>query len=155
MSTILSQIFFIRSKEHSICPACGHALRVRDSRKRICIMEDGDRKNYQIRRLFCPHCCEGGCQHELPDFMMPFKHHELKIVEAELDGGAEHCPAHPDTRKLWVLWFTSIRNKAESLLQRYWHSDNFSLSSSSLLQFAQNCSPGWLKLIVVLLIESG
>lgn len=118
-------------------------------------MEDGERRIFQIRRLFCSHCRVGGCHHELPDFMVPFKHHESKIVEAEISGGVEHCPAHPDTRKKWMAWYSSIRNKAEGLLQRHWYADDFSLYPGSLLQHVENKGSGWLKLVVALLIESG
>ncbi len=132
-------------------------MKVRDTRNRKCIMDNGERRTYRIRRLRCMEC--GLIHQELPDFMMPFKHYESKVIEKEIDGGQDHCPAPPTTRQRWLLFFRSFSKMAEAILQRSWYSNYLEspslLERCSLLQKFRQHGPGWLTLLNRLIIEGG
>jgi hypothetical protein len=91
--------------------------------------------------------------------MMPFKHYESKVIEKEIDGGQDYCPAPTTTRQRWLVFFRFFSKMAEAILQRSWYVDCFEIPSllerCSLLQKFRQRGPGWLTLLNRLIIEFG
>lgn len=60
------------------CPDCGDKMRVRDSRIRCFIKEDGQKCLLRHRRLRCAKCKK--IHSELPDFIMPEKRYVADVI---------------------------------------------------------------------------
>jgi len=82
-----------------ICPDCGEALTVRDSKKRTVIDSDGNKEIYSLRRLFCSKCSK--LHLEIPDCIEPNKHYKRVIIEKVRSGNIEDCPADDRTISRW------------------------------------------------------
>jgi len=130
---------------------------VRDSRDRVCQHEDGIRRVYRLRRLYCKHCRK--IHTELPDFMQPFKRYAAEAVEAVIDGRSETCPAEESTMRKWSGWFSNRKAMLESRIRALKQSLEgvvlSVLSPPSLLQEIRSTGIGWLSLLTRQLVNSG
>ena len=79
------------------------------SRRRILCKQDGSCVFLVVRRLRCLECER--ISHELPDIVVPYKHHELDTIAdglVEDDSLArKSCPAEVSTINRWKHWFFS------------------------------------------------
>lgn len=98
------RVFFVRSEEVLPCPCCLGILRVIGSRRRKCVRNSGESIQLIIRRM---RCC--GCRrihHELPNLLVPFKHHEAASIEQVITHpSSNHVPADESTLRRWKSWF--------------------------------------------------
>lgn len=146
-----NQIFFIKSKDSSVCPICSGALKVRDTkcRKLICTVEEIVVKRYRLRRLLCKSC--GKLHIELPDCMQPYKHYEADAVQAEIDGSQENPLADENTLKRWRNEFRRLKDHIEGAIRALW-SKHYGIhyplfNKESLLESLRKHEPGWLRLV--------
>lgn len=155
--SIKIRIFFVKSKEESICPFCGGSLKVKDSRNRYCIDDKGCRHTIRIRRLRCKNCKK--LHSELPDFIQPFKHYKSSVIETVLDSKADICPAENSTMNRWTSWFSSSSVQIEGILRSlhiYLSQEPINLlANTSLLLSIRGSGPGWLKAVMRQLTNSG
>ncbi len=79
------------------------------SRRRILCKQDGSCVFLVVRRPRCLECER--ISHELPDIVVPYKHHELDTIAdglVEDDSLArKSCPAEVSTINRWKHWFFS------------------------------------------------
>jgi len=148
---MINQIFFIKSKESSVCPICSGALKVRDTKQRklICTVDEIVVKRYRLRRLLCKSC--GKLHIELPDCMQPYKHYEADAIQAEIDGSQENPHADDNTLKRWRNEFRRRKDQIEGAIRALW-SKHYGihyplLKRESLLESLQKNEPCWLRLV--------
>ena len=155
--SIKIRIFFVRSKEESICPFCGGILTVKDSRDRCYIDSRGYRHTLRIRRLRCKNCHK--LHSELPDFIQPFKQYVSSVIETVLDGNKDTCPAEESTMHRWASWFSSSAMQIEGILRSlhtYFNQKPINLlANTSLLLLIRVSGPGWLRTVMRQLTNSG
>jgi hypothetical protein len=151
------QVFFIRSKELSSCPICNSSMKVRDSRERHVILQDGTRRTYRLRRLRCIGCRR--IHTELPATMLPFKHYEASAIETTIDQSRSDCPADNSTLSRWRKAFTQSNSQIDGALRALWahkRKEHFPiLNRKSLLHKLRTTGPGWLAFVHQILINSG
>ncbi|MDE6944505.1 MAG: hypothetical protein K2P66_08775 [Lachnospiraceae bacterium] len=110
-----------------------------------------------VRRLRCLECER--ISHELPDIVVPYKHHELDTIAdglVEDDSLArKSCPAEVSTINRWKHWFFSSHIFFEESL-RTLQEQSSTVLHLSLPLFPLNCQPeSWLRTIVYYLVNSG
>ena len=71
-------------KNKSTCSICGGNLKYRDSVKRIVRTKARETRRIKVPRLRCLDC--GILRRQLPDFLLPFKQYEVKIIRGVLEG---------------------------------------------------------------------
>lgn len=155
-------MFFVRSKEQSICPCCGKKLKVIGSRHRGCIKDSGEKMDLIIRRLSCAKC--NRIHHELPDILVPYKRHSIESIEAVLSEGTEiTVPADEATIRSWRIWFQSMLNYFLGCLLsitihcgKEFVEEKASLPESKLQKIWQYVgdAPGWLARLVRPIVNS-
>lgn len=91
--------YYVVSKESHTCPACQGPLKVRDSKRRKVILDEGEVRTFYLRRLKCMNC--GGLHVELPDLLVPHKHYSRSVIEMALVGSLTSCPAENSTIYRW------------------------------------------------------
>ena len=90
--------------------------------------------------------------------MQPYKHHESKVIEAELSGTGNSCPADYSTIRIWKKQFLQNMNKISGVLKSFWirmYKVPYPLLENSLLHHFINMGPGWLTLVTQLCIKDG
>ena len=94
------------STNESICPGCGADLKQIGNVKRIVRTKGGEIHWIKLRLLVCSKCRK--THRELPDYLIPYKHYESKIIKGVLDGtitfydlGYEDYPCEM-TMKRWI-----------------------------------------------------
>lgn len=92
-------VFHVMSLEPCVCPSCGGPTKVRDSKRRQIIMEDGSVRTFLLRRMKCSQC--HSLHVELPDVIVPHKHYSRDVIETALAGSKFHCPAENSTIYRW------------------------------------------------------
>jgi len=122
---------------------------VRDSKRRQVIESDGSKVPFSLRRLKCNDCSK--LHTELPAFMVPHKHYASEVIEAELDGSRDDCPADQSTMDRWKKAFRDQRKWFEGILRALWSKDHRShfplLDKISLLQSMIDKGSGWLAFV--------
>ena len=141
----------------SSCPICSGSTKVRDSKERHALLQDGSRKSYMLRRLICTSC--GKLHTELPSCMLPFKHYEASVIETTIDHSRIDCPADDSTISRWVATFKRTGSQMEGALralrtQKTKKHISF-FNRKSLLQELRELGPGWLSFVHETLINSG
>ncbi len=158
-------MFFVESSNPIlICPHCGGRLFYRDSRKRICKKEGGEKNYLMIRRLYCKDCCS--YHNELPDCLVPFKHYSCEVISGVLDNiisssdeDSEDYPCQ-ETMNCWRLWFFINQEVMEESLRHFVYV-KFSLDVNSLLSFKsittifRSIFPNWLEKILQIIYNNG
>jgi uncharacterized protein YbaR (Trm112 family) len=146
-----NRIFFIKSKESSVCPICSGTLKVRDTKQRklICTVDVIVVKWYRLRRLVCESC--GKLHTELPDCMQPYKQYEADAIQAEIDGSQENPHADDNTLKRWRNEFRRRKDQIEGAIRALW-SKHYGihyplLKRESLLESLRKNEPCWLRLV--------
>lgn len=66
------------------CPSCGGYLKYYDSVRRIVRIKKGSKRWIRVRRLICSSC--GSTHRELPDYLIPYRHYDVRIIEGFLSG---------------------------------------------------------------------
>lgn len=152
----MKQVFFVKSREKSVCPICDAMLHSRDSRLRKVICEDGTSIQIRIRRLRC-----GQCQtlhSELPDSIQPFKQHEVKTIQAALEQRTD-CIAEGSTMQCWRREFRSRRIQINGILTSLWSRETGRhwniLSALSLLDTIMKTTDDWLAFVNRTLVNAG
>lgn len=166
-NTRRTEIFFINSKEESICPCCGSPLKYRDSRHRVHKIAGGGKEWYQIRRL---KCSNGKCRrlhNELPDCIFPYKHYDAGLIEDVADGVVSEADTETEdypcegTMKHWRWWAQMNEANMEGQIRLAAHSflgfdEKILKSGYSLLEkLKERISPGWLKSAARVIYNSG
>jgi hypothetical protein len=150
-------IFFIESKETHECPVCGGQLTRYDRRIRYGKQSDGSRKSYKVRRLKCSSCAS--LHTELPDILLPCKHYIAEVIESQIDGTRDDCPADNSTLHRWLKQFRESKCQIEAMLRSMWsrkHKQHFPITaSSSLLENHRRRGTGWLTLVSQILVNAG
>ena len=68
----------------STCPMCGEPLEYLDRVNRIVRSKGGEVRKDKIRRMYCGRC--GVTHREIPEYLLPYKHYEAKIIEGVING---------------------------------------------------------------------
>ena len=92
-------VYKIRNKEAPVCPDCGQLLSGYDTRRRHVVESSGAVRWFRLRRLKCTNCER--LHLELPDFMIPKKHYDARVIEDVLSGQSDSCPADDSTIRRW------------------------------------------------------
>ena len=92
-------VYKIRNKEAPVCPDCGQLLSGYDTRRRHVVESSGAVRWFKLRRLKCTRCEK--LHLELPDFMVPKKHYDARVIEDVLSGQSDSCPADDSTIRRW------------------------------------------------------
>jgi len=156
---ILNEIrkFLIESKETHNCPVCDEPLSGYDTRQRHGKESDGSKKIYLIRRLRCSGC--NRIHTELPDFLVPRKHYVAEVIESQIDGASDDCPADNSTIQRWLNRFKVIAIQIEGMLRQLWmveHKMLYPLSSSnSLLESIRKNGANWLTTVAQMIVNTG
>lgn len=104
-----SNVYYVRSREESVCPFCGNRLQVIGSRRRGVCKNDGSLIRLVIRRMKCISC--GHVHHELPDLIIPYKRYESEVVAKIIAPAAknlEDYPCEQSTAKRLKSWFSQL-----------------------------------------------
>lgn len=96
------------------CPICQGLLKHYDRRIRKAIGSE-EVKQYSLRRLRCQTC--GKLHLELPDFLLPYKRYEAKVIVAVIHGEAAQAPNETRTIQKIRSWYKQII----SALTGIWH----------------------------------
>lgn len=100
--------YFAVPYDKSPCPFCQGCLKVRGSRRRQVIMEDGNTYVFKLRRLQCQACSK--IHLEIPDLMLPYKHYSRKVVLQASMKLSNDCPADDATIYRWRQQNTPVLN---------------------------------------------
>lgn len=151
-------MFLVTSKEKHNCPVCNGVLAGIGSVKRHIRDENSEKVWCRIDRTKCKECKK--THNMLPDFMIPYKHYEAKIIETVIDE-AEHCFAiEESTIYRWKRWFKDMKGLINSNLRAVWQAieglfypllDN----TSSLLEKLRQSGGKWLTNVMRLTINAG
>jgi hypothetical protein len=91
--------------------------------------------------------------------MVPHKHYASEVIEAELDGSRDDCPADQSTMDRWKKVFKVQKYWFEGVLRALWSKDRRNhfplLDQISLLQSRIDKGPGWLAFVHKTVINSG
>lgn len=151
------RLFSVWSEEIHICPVCKTGtLYSIGRRRRTVIGADGIKQIFLIWRLKCPNCHK--IQHELTDFMVPYKRYTTTTIEAAVDGRHDNIPCYDSTIHGFRRWFWSIANAFVAALQQLQTvSSRLEQEISLLLQikFLVGDTTGWLKKVVWALVNNG
>lgn len=141
------------------CPVCRGTLGVIGSRNRIWKQTNGERYDLRIRRMRCERCQT--IHHELPDFLIPYKHYDAPSIETVVHQKEHVMPvvgAETSTIARWNRWFsfwlTYAVNSLRAMTFRYFHqapNPAPSLPGSSVLQLVGplvGAEDGWLARLV-------
>ena len=79
---------------------------MRGWRKRGIIGADGEKLILKIRRLKCAKC--NRIHHELPDCVVPYKHHCAETIEKIINGETEGVPCDNRTIRWIAAWWAVI-----------------------------------------------
>lgn len=160
------KIFLIESSENSICPICGHSLKVRDHVKRIVKSINNEKRWLYIRRLLCTNASCHSLHRELPDILAPFKHFESDIIAGVLDElitpntkGYEDHPSE-STMQQWHYWLMINWNTMEGTLKSKGYqflgfTEELLTTSVSLLNQLREDTCDWLRIILRFIYNSG
>lgn len=94
-----NDLYYAKSADRPVCPLCGGALKVRDSKRRQVILPTGETRTFLLRRLKCTAC--GTLHQEMPDLFVPNKHYSREVIDKALSGGRSCCPAENSTIYRW------------------------------------------------------
>ena len=137
-------------------------MRVAGSRKRKVIGLDGKPTTLIIRRLRCDSC--GKIHHELPDFVLPYKHYSAEVIEnilKEPEGTSGFIsPCEDSTVRRTTQWFSLLLSYFEaavrSLMEMNRHNCALVNELAGLLPLEPKRLPaGWLTHLVRALVNSG
>lgn len=151
-------VFFVKSREKSICPICGNSLNVIGSRKRGIIEHDGTKRNLIIRRLRCNHCHR--IHHELPEEIVPYKRYSSEAIEKSICGNNEDQTCELSTIRNWRIWFYLLEEYFESTLEAIkflyisYAELQKEISLLQLLKRRRKKPDGWLKKLVRIIVNS-
>ena len=132
------------------------------SRRRRVRGLDSEVVTLMIRRLRCDVCRR--IHHELPDFIVPYKHYSTEVIEDILRGSGKtsgSCsPCEDSTVRRTLRWFSLLLSYFEaairSLIEMNRHNRILVNELSALLPLQPKRLPaGWLRHLVRILVNSG
>lgn len=127
------------------------------SRRRILCRQDGSCVFLVVRRLRCLECEK--ISHELPDIVVPYKHHESDTIACGLveDDSlmGKSCPVEVSTVNRWKHWFFRRHIFFEESLQTLQEQNGTILCLAFPLFSLSRQPTGWLRIIVYYLVNSG
>jgi hypothetical protein len=147
------------SRVESACPYCFAPLTSYDSRRRSGIKSSGEKLWYRIRRLRCSIC--GKIHTELPDFLLPYKHYEVDVIQGEIEGITPSCCAADDStiriwRSQWERSLPQLFGALASLQVRFVHHIPPLTKGGSLIsQIRSSGEERWLPFVIRQLIGGG
>ncbi len=118
----------IQGKEKHLCPCCQGHLQMHDTRLRRVIRQNGRIESYRLRRLRCRSC--GKLHTELPDFIAPYKHYGIDVIESDILHMRQDCPADNRTSQRWKKIFVAMLASVKYLLRfprAHWPSTLFKI----------------------------
>ena len=125
------------------------------SRRRSLYKQDGSCLFLMVRRLRCRDCKK--ISHELPDIIVPYKHHESNSIAQALTEDVpietDCCPAEASTINRWKHWFYYRQLFFEESLLTL-QEQNGSLLLTPPLSPLNRQPEGWLRLLVYYLVNS-
>lgn len=92
-------VYKIRNTDAPVCPDCAQLLSGYDTRRRHVVESSGAVRWFKLRRLKCTNCER--LHLELPDFMVPKKHYDSRVIQDVLSGQTASCPADDSTIRRW------------------------------------------------------
>jgi hypothetical protein len=108
------KVYYVRADEEVVCPICGYKkMKRKGRRKRSVIMPSGKIKVLKIRRLKCKRCKK--IHHELPDIIVPYKHHSAETIEIIINGSDESFYCEESTINRIKAWWLTIKLYIESV----------------------------------------
>ena len=135
------------------------------SRRRILLRGDGERCTLIIRRLRCKDCQK--VHHELPNFLVPYKHYAAAVIEAVVEVAADAsmvaAAVEDSTQRRWRGWMADLLPYWRAALAALWQRQQtqtvaglFDRPESRLhcLKHWVGLAPGWLSRIVQSLIHA-
>ena len=87
----------ICGKEYPDCPKCNNPMKFRDTCNRHGKNKGSECTWYILRRF---QCC-GSTHREIPDFLFPYKHYEVDVVQAAIDNDTDDIVADDRTIRRW------------------------------------------------------
>jgi hypothetical protein len=91
--------------------------------------------------------------------LAPRKHYVSEVIEAQLDGTSDDCPADDSTIQRWFQRFKVMAVQVEGMLRKLWsddHKKQYPLSSSnSLLESIRRKGAGWLTTVTQMVVAAG
>jgi len=91
--------------------------------------------------------------------LAPRKHYVSEVIEAQLDGTSDDCPADDSTIRRWFQRFKVMAVQAEGMLRKLWsddHKKQYPLASSnSLLESIRRKGAGWLTAVTQMVVVAG
>jgi len=105
---------YVWAEEEIVCPICGYKkMKPKGRRKRRIIMTNGEIRILKIRRLKCKRCKK--IHHELPDIIVPYKHHSAQTIEIIINEADESNPCEESTINRIKAWWVNIQLYIESV----------------------------------------
>lgn len=95
------------------CPICQGTLKKYDRRIRKAIGMDGKQNKYSLRRLRCLKCKR--MHLELPNFLVPHKRYEIRVIEAVIKKKEVLVPYEERTIKKIRKWYILIKKHLEGI----------------------------------------
>lgn len=83
-----------------ICPDCHSPIRIRDSKRRLIKLSSGEKLYINLRRYKCLRC--NNIHTELPDFMLPYKQYEKRVILNAKNGIIDGIGADSSTIRYWL-----------------------------------------------------
>ena len=145
-------LFWVKTKEISICPCCGQPLSGYDHHLRLVRLRCGIKVRLLVPRAFCRSCHRLHTQ--LPSFVQPNKHYEAMVIQQVMDGKTlSTCPAEDSTIRRWQ---SALRHAAPYLEMLLYAANQAKrpLFGESLLEKLRKSSRRWLTFVTHLLISA-
>ncbi len=147
MDQISEQHYYIRCKEHILCPCCGGQIKVIGSRIRKYINNAGEKVHLVIRRLRCRNCKR--VHHELPDILVPYKRYESSSIENVLVSSSNSTvTAEESTIYRWKIWFNHLIIKVMAYLFSAKTRVTFKGPNNYIINYCLKKHPKWLAKII-------
>jgi len=145
-------LFWVKSKEVSICPCCGEPLSGYDHHLRLLRLRCGIKVRLLVPRAFCRNCHRLHTQ--LPSFVQPYKHYEAMVIQQVMDGKSlSTCPAEDSTIRRWQAALRHAAAYFEMLLYAARHKKR-PLFDALLLAELRKSSRRWLTSVTRMLISA-
>ena len=144
-------LFWVKSKEVSICPCCGESLSGYDHHLRLLRLRCGSKVRLLVPRAFCRNCHRLHTQ--LPSFVQPYKHYEAMVIQQVMDGKLlSTCPAEDSTIRRWQA---ALRHAAPYLEMLLYAANQAKrpLFGESFLANVRKSSRRWLTFVTRMLIS--
>jgi ubiquitin C-terminal hydrolase len=97
---IKKNYYCIRTAEDNNCPDCDEKMKIRDSRKRTVMDENGEKYIFSLRRFQCNRC--KSIHLELPDCIIPNKRYSKDAINMVVSGTCDYYTMDQSTIYRWT-----------------------------------------------------